>query len=44
MPFVGDANGVQTAVTVACGLAIGALALRRGPIRARYGAWDRLVV
>jgi nucleoside-diphosphate-sugar epimerase len=44
VPFVYEATAGTTAFTVAAGLAIAALSVRRGPIRSRYGAWTRLLV
>ncbi len=44
VPFVYDADAVQTAFTVAAGAAIAALSLSRGRIRSRYGPWSRLIV
>jgi hypothetical protein len=43
-PFLYGADAVQTGVTLTCGAALIALSLRRGPIRGRYGSWDRLVI
>jgi len=43
-PFLFGADGVQSVAGIACGLALIALSLRRGPIRATYGAWDRRIV
>ena len=43
-PFAYGADALQTAFTLAAGVAIAALSLPRGPIRNRYGAWSRLVV
>jgi hypothetical protein len=43
-PFVYGADVMQTAVTIACGVALIALSVRRGAVRGRYGAWDRLVI
>lgn len=44
VPFVYDAPAPTTAFTVAAGIAIAALSLRRGAIRGRYGPWSRLLV
>jgi hypothetical protein len=44
VPFVYDAPVGTAALTVAAGLAIAALSIRRGPIRGRYGPWSRLLV
>jgi nucleoside-diphosphate-sugar epimerase len=44
VPFMWDAGPVATVVTVGLGVALAALSIRRGPIRERYGRWDRLVV
>jgi nucleoside-diphosphate-sugar epimerase/uncharacterized membrane protein len=43
-PFVFDASAAHTASSIACGLALAALALRRGPVRERYGEWSRRIV
>jgi nucleoside-diphosphate-sugar epimerase len=43
-PFVYDADTAQTAFTIAAGIAIAALSVRRGAIRHRYGPWSRLLV
>jgi hypothetical protein len=43
-PFLYGAAAATTAVTIACGAALLVLSLRRGPIRGRYGAWDRLII
>ena len=44
MPFLTAASGVQSVVGVVLGLALVMLSLRRGPIRGRYGSWQRLIV
>ena len=44
VPFVLDADVAQTAFTLAAGIAIAALSVRRGAIRHRYGPWSRLLV
>jgi hypothetical protein len=44
VPFVYDADVETTGFTVAAGVAIAALSVRRGAIRGRYGAWSRLLV
>jgi nucleoside-diphosphate-sugar epimerase len=43
-PFVYGAGAAATVTSLACGAALIALSLRRGPIRERYGAWTRLIV
>lgn len=44
-PWVLDgANGFATAGSVLAGLGLVGLSLPRGPVRARYGSWDRLIV
>jgi hypothetical protein len=43
-PFLYGAGALAAAVTVASGIALIALSIRRGPIRGRYGAWDRLLI
>ena len=42
--FVYDTAGVQLFASVACGLALIALALPRGPVRGRYAGWNRYTV
>jgi len=42
-PFLYDADGAQTVASLACGALLIGLSLRRGPIRGRYGSWDRLI-
>jgi hypothetical protein len=44
VPFVYGAAPATMITTVLSGIAIAALSVRRGPIRARYGAWDRRIV
>jgi nucleoside-diphosphate-sugar epimerase len=44
VPFVYGGGTAATVFTIAAGLAIAGLAMRRGPIRGRYGAWSRLLV
>jgi hypothetical protein len=44
VPFVYEADAVSIAFTVAAGIAIGALSVRRGAIRNPYGPWSRLLV
>ena len=41
LPFVYETDAAATAYTVAAGIAIAALSLRRGAIRERYGTWRR---
>ena len=43
-PFLFGADAVQAVASIACGLALMALSLRRGPVRATYGKWDRRIV
>jgi hypothetical protein len=43
-PFVFEASTTQLAASIACGIALIALSLRRGPIRGRYGAWQGWIV
>lgn len=43
-PFIYGASMTATIASVACGAALVALSIRRGPIRERYGTWSRLVV
>ena len=43
-PFLYGADSAQVISSAACGLGLILLSLRRGPIRARYGAWEKLIV
>ncbi len=44
-PFVlGGAGGIATGITVAAGLLTALLSVPRGPVRERYGSYDRCVV
>ena len=43
-PLLFDGDKATVAVTVGLGLALALLSIRRGPIHARYGAWNRLLV
>ena len=43
-PFAYGADTMATAASLACGVALIALSMRRGPIRERYGAWTRVIV
>lgn len=43
-PFIVEASTASTINSLACGAALIALSLRRGPIRERYGTWDRMIV
>jgi hypothetical protein len=43
-PFIYGASMTATITSVACGAALIALSIRRGPIRERYGSWSRVVV
>lgn len=43
-PLLFDANELQLAVTLVLGIALVLLSVRRGPILAQYGAWNRLLV
>ena len=43
-PFLVEASTAGTINSLVCGAALVALSLRRGPIRERYGAWDRVIV
>lgn len=42
-PFMVEAEMVATIVSVVLGIAIIALSVRGGPIRERYGDWNRLI-
>ena len=42
-PFAYDAGSTQAIASVACGLGLIGLSIRRGPIRSRYGAWQTLI-
>lgn len=43
-PFLHGAGVLALLASLACGAAVIALSLRRGPIQGRYGSWDRLIV
>lgn len=43
-PFAYDASLSQTVAGLACGFGLIAASLRRGPVRMRYGNWNRLIV
>jgi hypothetical protein len=43
-PLVFQADSLTLAVTVTLGLALVLLSIRRGPIKERYGLWNRLLV
>jgi nucleoside-diphosphate-sugar epimerase/uncharacterized membrane protein len=43
-PFAYDVSWTHALASLGCGLALIALSVRRGPIGARYGSWDRLIV
>lgn len=43
-PLVAGAGGPDIAVRLALGAALIALSVRRGPVRATYGAWSRFIV
>ncbi|EWG98009.1 NAD-dependent epimerase/dehydratase family protein [Halomonas sp. BC04] len=42
-PFLHGAGMLSTINSLACGVAVIALSLRRGPIRGEYGSWSRLL-
>ncbi len=44
MPFLHDAAPAATFNSIACGVALVALSVRRGPIVGRYAGWQRWVV
>jgi hypothetical protein len=44
VPFIYGADVETTAFTVAAGVAIAALSVRRGAIHGRYAGWSRLLV
>ena len=44
LPLLMDGDGIATAYSLACGVALIALSIRRGPIRERYNAWNRLII
>jgi nucleoside-diphosphate-sugar epimerase len=44
VPFMFGASTVATVVTMVLGAGLIVLSIRRGPIRARYGNWNRLIV
>jgi nucleoside-diphosphate-sugar epimerase len=43
-PFVFGASTVTSVVSVVLGAALFVLSIRRGPIRERYGNWNRLII
>jgi hypothetical protein len=43
-PFLVDADTPNVVASVAAGLALVALSFRRGPVRERYGNWNRWIV
>ncbi len=43
-PFIYAVDAPAMISSIVCGLAIGLLALRRGPVPGRYGDWNRLIV
>ena len=43
-PFVYDADATQIIASLACGVALIGLSLRRGEIRERYADWQKLIV
>jgi hypothetical protein len=43
-PFIYNADLVATVVSIISGAALIGLSVRRGPIRDRYGNWNRLLV
>jgi hypothetical protein len=42
-PFLFGADTTGTINSLICGAALIGLSLRRGPVRNRYGAWDRFI-
>jgi nucleoside-diphosphate-sugar epimerase/disulfide bond formation protein DsbB len=44
VPFIYESTAVVKVVTVAAGVAIAVLAVRRGPVRGRYGSWNERIV
>ena len=43
VPFVYDPGTTHMVASIACGVALIALSLRRGSIRSGYGGWERRV-
>lgn len=43
-PFVYEAGNASLLSSLACGAALIALSVRRGPVRQRYGAWNRWLI
>jgi hypothetical protein len=43
-PFMLDASTFTSIVSVVLGAALVVLSIRRGPIRERYGNWNRLII
>lgn len=44
VPFIYDGDKTAVVFSLVAGLLLGALSLRSGPIRERYGAWNKLLV
>lgn len=44
VPFVYCASGAIMISEIACGLLLVFLSIRRGPVRNRYGTWNRMIV
>jgi hypothetical protein len=44
VPFVYGATGAVMISEVVCGLLLIVLSVRRGPVRNRYGTWNRMIV
>ena len=43
-PFMFGASMVATVVSMVLGAGLVVLSIRRGPIRERYGNWNRLII
>jgi hypothetical protein len=43
-PLVYETSGAQLFASIACGVALIALVLSRGPVRGRYAGWNRYIV
>ncbi|MBA5777546.1 NAD-dependent epimerase/dehydratase family protein [Stappia sp. F7233] len=44
VPFAIDTNVSGLLVTIGAGISLMALSVRRGPVRYRYGSWDRYII
>ena len=42
-PFAYGVDTTQTIASIACGLGLIVLSIRRGPVRSRYGSWQAMI-